>query len=110
MGATGTLEYEYGVPPTINSAEAATLIRTVASEIVGAENVVSPPPSMGGEDFSYFLMERPGAMFMVGSNNPDKGLIWSHHHPKFDIDEESLAVGLEVMASTVQTYLNDGFA
>lgn len=110
MGATGTLEYQYGVPPTINAVEAATLIRNVASDIVGADHVVSPPPSMGGEDFSYFLMERPGAMFMVGSNNPDKGLIWGHHHPKFDIDEDSLAVGLEVMATTVETYLNDGFA
>jgi metal-dependent amidase/aminoacylase/carboxypeptidase family protein len=110
MGATGTLEYQYGVPPTINAVEAALLIRTVAGEIVGADHVVSPPPSMGGEDFSYFLMERPGAMFMVGSNNPEKGLIWGHHHPRFDIDEESLAVGLEVMTATVETYLNQGFA
>jgi amidohydrolase len=110
MGATGKLEYQYGVPPTVNSAEAAKLIRDVASGIVGADHVVSPPPSMGGEDFSYFLMERPGAMFMVGSNNPERGLIWGHHHPKFDIDEDSLAVGLEVMAVTVETYLNEGFA
>lgn len=110
MGATGTLEYQYGVPPTINAAEAAKLIRGVAGTIVGEDKVVSPPPSMGGEDFSYFLMERPGAMFMVGSKNPERGLIWGHHHPKFDIDEDSLAVGLEVMAATVETYLRDGFA
>lgn len=110
MGATGTLEYQYGVPPTINAVEAAALIRNVAGEIVGAEKVVNPPPSMGGEDFSYFLMERPGAMFMVGSNNPEKGLVWGHHHPKFDIDEESLAVGLEVMTETVLAYLDNGFA
>jgi amidohydrolase len=109
MGATGTLEYQYGVPPTVNAVEAARLVRRVAGAIVGDDKVVSPPPSMGGEDFSFFLMERPGAMFMVGSNNPEKGLIWGHHHPKFDIDEESLAVGLEVMAMTVQTYLDEGF-
>jgi amidohydrolase len=72
MGATGKLEYQYGVPPTINAAEAAKLIRGVAGTVVGEDKVVSPPPSMGGEDFSYFLMERPGAMFMVGSNNPNE--------------------------------------
>ena len=109
MGATATLDYQYGVPPTINSVEAANLIRRLAAAIVGPERVVSPPPSMGGEDFSYFLQERPGAMFKVGSNNPERGLTWGHHHPKFDIDEESLGVGLEVMTETVLAYLRDGF-
>ena len=47
-------------------------------------------------------------MFMVGSNNPEKGLTWGHHHPRFDIDEESLGVGLETMAVTVLTYLAEG--
>lgn len=110
MGATARFEYTYGVPATINSAEAATLIRAAAIEIVGEDNVFAPPPSMGGEDFSYFTQERPGAMFMVGSNNPEKGLIWGHHHPRFDIDEESLGIGLETMALSAITYLNQGFA
>jgi amidohydrolase len=64
---------------------------------------------MAGEDFSYFLLERPGAMFQVGTRNPDKGFVWGHHHPKFDIDEESLGVGVETMAVTVVRYLAQGF-
>jgi amidohydrolase len=64
---------------------------------------------MGGEDYSYFLLERPGAMFQVGSKNEKRGLVWGHHHPRFDIDEESLAIGLETMAVTVLSYLADGF-
>jgi len=63
---------------------------------------------MAGEDFSFFIQDRPGAMFMVGSNNPQRGLIWGHHHPKFDIDEESLGIGAEVMLRTVVSYLQHG--
>ncbi len=109
MGATAHFEYTYGVPATINAPEAAALIREAAIEMVGEERVIAPPPSMGGEDFSYFTRERPGAMFMVGSANQEKGLIWGHHHPRFDIDEESLGIGLETMAVAVVKYLARGF-
>jgi len=108
MGASATYEYTPGVPATINDPAAVALVREAALEVVGPDKVITPNPSMGGEDFSYFLQQRPGAMFMVGSNNPDKGLIWGHHHPRFDIDEESLAIGLETMTRTVLLYLERG--
>ncbi len=108
MGASATFEYTYGVPATINDPGAVAIVREAATDVVGPDKVITPNPSMGGEDFSFFLNERPGAMFMVGSNNPDKGLTWGHHHPRFDIDEESLAVGLETMTLTVFTYLERG--
>jgi len=108
LGATATMEYTYGVPATINDARAVAIVREVAAGVVEADNVITPDPSMGGEDFSFFLQARPGAMFMVGSNNPAKGLTWGHHHPRFDIDEESLGIGLEVMVGTVMAYLEQG--
>ena len=108
MGARATFEYTYGVPATINDPGAVEIIRGAAREVVGEDRLITPAPSMGGEDFSFFLQNRPGAMFMVGSNNPEKGLIWGHHHPRFDIDEESLAVGLETMVVTVVKYLEQG--
>jgi amidohydrolase len=107
-GATVDIEYTRGYPATVNDPAAAALVREAATAVVGADNVISPPPSMGGEDYSYFLLERPGAMFQVGSKNEERGLIWGHHHPRFDIDEESLGVGLETMAVTVLTYLAEG--
>ena len=61
---------------------------------------------MGAEDFSYFLEQRPGCFFFVGSKNDEKGLVWGHHHPRFDIDEESMAVGMETMTRSVVAYLN----
>jgi amidohydrolase len=108
MGASASYEYTYGVPATVNAPGVVTIVRDVAADVVGPENLVDPPPSMGGEDFSYFLQQRPGAMFMVGSRNAEKGVVWGHHHPRFDIDEESLGIGLEVMARTVLACLERG--
>ncbi|MCC6944190.1 MAG: hypothetical protein IT335_06410, partial [Thermomicrobiales bacterium] len=53
------------------------------------------------EDFSYFLEQRPGAFYFLGSANEARGLTWGHHHPRFDIDEASMAGGIEVMVQTV---------
>ncbi len=108
-GATIDLQYDRGYPATVNDARAVEIVRRAAREVVGEERLVTPPPIMAGEDFSYFLLERPGAMFQVGTRNPERGLVWGHHHPKFDIDEESLGVGVETMAVTVVTYLERGF-
>ena len=77
----------------------------VAAEVVGAENVIEAPPMMGAEDFSYFLEQKPGCFYFVGSANEERGLNWGHHHPRFDIDEESMANGMEVMVRTVLRYL-----
>jgi amidohydrolase len=108
LGASASFSYTYGVPATINDPIAVAIIREAAAEVVGEDKLITPSPSMGGEDFSFFTAARPGAMFMVGSNNPDKGLTWGHHHPRFDIDEDSLAVGLETMTLTVLQYLERG--
>lgn len=108
FGATVKLEYTRGYPATINDPAAAALVREVAESIVGPDKVIANPPSMGGEDYAYFLLERPGAMFQVGSKNEERGLVWGHHHPRFDIDEDSLAIGLEVMTGTVLAYLERG--
>lgn len=107
-GATVEIEYTRGYPATINDPAAAALVREAATEVVGADSVVTPPPSMGGEDYAYFLLDRPGAMFQVGTKNEERGLVWGHHHPRFDIDEESLAIALETMTVTVLKYLEQG--
>lgn len=107
-GATADITYTRGYPPTVNDPGMAALVHEAAASVVGEENVISPPPSMGGEDYAYFLLEKPGAMFQVGSKNEERGLIWGHHHPRFDIDEESLAIGLETMTVSVLAYLDKG--
>ena len=105
MQATAEVTYTRGYPATVNDEAMTQLARESAIQVVGEENVVEVEPKMGAEDFSYFLQERPGSYFFVGSNNEERGLTWGHHHPKFDIDEESLGAGLGTMATSVLTYL-----
>ncbi|MGI8406073.1 MAG: M20 metallopeptidase family protein [Thermomicrobiales bacterium] len=100
-GATIDVTFPRGYQPTINDNAHAAIVREAAIGVVGEEHVLTPPPVMGGEDFSRFLLERPGAFFVIGSMNEEKGLVWGHHHPKFDIDEESLGIGVATMANTV---------
>jgi amidohydrolase len=105
MQATVEVTYTRGYPATVNDEAMTQLAREAAIEVVGEENVIELKPKMGAEDFSYFLEQKPGSYFFVGSNNEERGLTWGHHHPKFDIDEESLAAGLGTMATSVLKYL-----
>jgi amidohydrolase len=106
MRADCTCTYEWGYPAVINEPGMTDLVLDVAKGLVGADKVTSREPSMGGEDFAYFLEQRPGCFFNVGTRNEAKGLVWGHHHPKFNIDDEaSLPVGVDMFVSLVERYL-----
>jgi len=45
---------------------------------------------MGAEDFTYYLQKKPGTFFFVGGGNESINAIYPHHHPKFDVDEQSM--------------------
>lgn len=106
MGATVAYRYDPGYPSTVNDPEMAAMVRGVAGEVLGEEHVSEGPLHMGAEDFSYFLENRPGAFYFLGSANEERGLTWGHHHPRFDIDEASMAAGMEVMVRTVLRVLH----
>ena len=106
MRAEVDVRYSYGYPPTVNDPAMTELVRSAAGEVVGPDRVQEAPLMMGAEDFSYFLERVPGCFFFVGSKNEEKGLVWGHHHPRFDIDEECMAAGIGTMATTVLTYLS----
>ncbi|HEU4363016.1 MAG TPA: M20 family metallopeptidase [Mycobacterium sp.] len=92
-----TLHYHRGVPPVVNE-EVSTRILTHAIEAVGPEVLADTRQSGGGEDFSWYLEEVPGAMARLGvwsGRGPQLDL----HQPTFDLDERALAVGVRVMAN-----------
>ncbi len=104
LRATVEITYRLG-PPAVNSDAAMTrLVRAAATAVVGAENAIEMTPIMGGEDMSYFLDAVPGCYFHVGSRNEERGLVWGHHHPKFDIDEDALGVGISVTVEAALRY------
>lgn len=91
--------------PTVNDPAMCEIARAAAAEVVGAENVRDDVRTMGGEDFSAFLAEVPGCFIAVGSRNERRGLTWDHHHPRFDVDEEALRIGAEILLRTARRFL-----
>lgn len=105
-GATAEVEYIRGTEPVINDEESANLVQQVAAEAFGPDVVFDEKPTMGAEDFSFFLDKAPGSFALVGSGNPEKDTEWSHHHGNFDIDEDALVTGAELYAQYAWAYLN----
>lgn len=106
QGASVTIEYKRGYPPTVNDDAMAAVARNAVTKVVGEANVVGMKPIMPAEDMSYFLEERPGAYFMTGCRNEEKGIVWPHHHPKFDLDEDALGIGTAALVQVAIDFLN----
>ncbi|MBR0043431.1 MAG: amidohydrolase [Synergistaceae bacterium] len=106
----GSCDYEmdWGAPPVINDAEMAKLAGNAAIRVLGAENVQTsrPSPNMAGEDFAYYLAERPGAFMFLSSSDPAKHTDVPHHNPKFDVDEDVLYQGSAVFVAIVEDFLS----
>jgi len=106
LGAQAKVQYRRLSAPLINNEELSTLMRAAASGVIGADNVRHGVRTMGGEDMAYFLEKVPGCFAFVGSAPKGKGRASPHHSPTFDIDEESLVIGAELLTQTAITYLN----
>jgi amidohydrolase len=100
LGVEHTLQYRRGVPPVVNE-ERSTQIMTHAIEAVGPEVLADTRQSGGGEDFSWYLEELPGAMARLGVWSGE-GPQFDLHQPNFDIDERALAIGVRVLVNTVE--------
>ncbi len=61
---------------------------------------------MGAEDFSYYQKAIPGFFYFLGVGNKEKGITAMIHTPEFDVDEESLVVGVKVMSNVLLDYLD----
>jgi hippurate hydrolase len=92
FGAQAKVEFSSGYPPLINSTQQALVAANAARRCVEVDQVkVDFPPTMGAEDFSYFLKEKPGCFVWLGvSSSPmQQGL----HSPYFDFNDAALPYG-----------------
>lgn len=106
-GGQYELEYIPYYPPVINDPSITDVIKAAGSRILGEEQVITMPvPTMGSEDFSYFQESVPGAFFIIGTRNPEKGITALLHNPRFDIDEDILHMSAAVLAQSAMEYLN----
>jgi amidohydrolase len=101
-GATATLTYEEGYPPTCNHEAETAFARDVAGQVMGAP-APEQPRIMGSEDFSFFLEAKPGAYAFVGNGDAD-GFVCVHN-PHYDFNDEILPVGASFFARLVETAL-----
>jgi len=105
-GATFDLQFDSPNPVTYNDPKLVDETLPTIRRVVGASNVFSPKPFMPAEDFSYFQQVIPGFYFFLGVGNRSKGLMPAWHTADFDIDEESLVVGVKVMTTVLLDYLD----
>lgn len=87
------VQIEEGYPPVVNSGAEVEMARRAAERVVRAEAVIADEhPSLGSEDFSFYLDQVPGCFVRFGARRPDWEPI-ALHNPSFDIDEDVLRIG-----------------
>lgn len=97
--------YLRGYPAMFNDESAVDLAREVCVELLGKENVFESEAMMAGEDMAYISQRVPTCMYSLGVRNEERGIIYSPHHPRFDADEDAIAVGVQTMAGIALRYL-----
>ncbi|HMV65484.1 MAG TPA: M20 aminoacylase family protein [Myxococcota bacterium] len=110
-GATCEVRFDRNYPPTINHPGPVALVRDVMREVVGADRTLEFQPTMGAEDFSFYLLEKPGAYFVVGNGVGDHraqghGLgPCTLHNPSYDFNDEILPLGATLWVRLVERAL-----
>ena len=103
-GVTAELKVIYGYPPVVNDTALAqnfaAYLRQEAGLIPGT-HVVSPPPTMGAEDFAYFAQRVPGLQMRLGIRSEKAQAIYPGHSAEFRIDEDALPIGVGALVAFV---------
>lgn len=106
MGCTAELSMESITPAVINDARLAEVVNQVRMEVLPETEDVSGLRTMGSEDMAFLMDDIPGCYVFVGSMNADKDLVYGHHHPKFDFDEQALVDGVALVSASAVAVLN----
>ena len=105
-------EFRRNYPPTVNHARETAFTRELLGELVGAENVAEFEPTMGAEDFSYFLQEKPGCYFVIGNGDGTHrsaghgGGPCMLHNPTYDFNDELIPLGGSMWVRLAERWLS----
>lgn len=97
-GATYDFDYVWRYPVTVNDAREAAYVRQLAARVLGPDRSLEFEPTMGAEDFSFMLQQRPGCFFFLGSQSDARTAV-PHHNARFAIDDACLSVGVQMMTA-----------
>ncbi len=103
-GAHINIKHTPGYPSIYNNPQLSSEVFDHLTDIFGKEKVVEADLGLGGEDFAYFCRVSPALYYRIGSGFADQERVFPHHHPRFDIDEESLRIGLYSISSILFNY------
>lgn len=101
-GTEGEFEFHEGYPALINNPLPCQWVKGAAEEM-GLP--LSAQATMGGEDMAYYLQKVPGAFFFLGAAPDQPERVFPHHHPKFQLDERSVPLAMELFLRCVESCL-----
>ncbi len=104
-GASYAIEFGNNNAVTYNDPSLVEATLPILKRVLGDKGVVYPKPQMGAEDFSAYQKVIPGFFYFLGVGNKTKGITAMIHTPEFDIDEDSLVIGVKVMSNILFDYL-----
>lgn len=105
-GASYKFDYRYGYGSVLNDKNVTKLVEETILEQWEQNPLLEQPPLMGGEDFSAFSNEVPSCFVAIGAGNAEKGITYPHHHPRFDVDEDSFKDGVKLFVQSVRKILS----
>jgi hippurate hydrolase len=111
FGASVEFEFKRNYPPTINHAAETRFCQDVMGELVGTDNVHDFEPTMGAEDFSYFLQEKPGCYVVIGNGEGDHRATGhglgpcTLHNPNYDFNDQLLPIGAAYWVRLAEQWL-----
>jgi amidohydrolase len=106
MGCQVEIDIQRLTPAVINDPKVARLVQETVKTLLPKAMVDSSNyVTMGSEDMAYIMEKVPSCFIFIGSANPDKNLDASHHHPKFDIDEDILPDAVAILAQAALNFL-----
>jgi amidohydrolase len=111
FGAQCEFVFERNYPPTINHDAETTFFRKVAAEVAGKDNVLEFEPTMGSEDFSYFLQAKPGCYFLIGNGDGAHRSLGHGegpcmlHNPSYDFNDDLIPLGATMWVRLAQAWL-----
>ncbi len=99
-------DYTYGAPPLVNDEATALKAMESAKKVVGEGRVqLAKKPVMGGEDYAYYLLEKPGAFIFFANPLAIEGFNYPHHNAKFAIDDSILRDAVDVFVQSTMDLL-----
>lgn len=106
MGCQAEVTVKRLTPALINAEKVTDKVQQTARRVLPqAHHDNTPYLTMGAEDMAFMQEKVSGCYFFVGSNNKDRDLVYGHHHPKFDFDEQVLITGSALMAAAAADIL-----